>query len=214
MKKIWSTIQASILYCCPCCYPSPANEGENIELQVLPQGTIICQPPAAPGPIGCPEEGFSIGNDSGSSVIDSLDALWRNAPHPINGSTAPPPKKTKRYRQTVALLDEFNITYEVIKSIFEGLSYLSRHWSEVMRYYYRVRSFVNEDSDKYFRYAGGSSIAHDADFNAVKVVVDSLMKEWEKLQELLSEEEGNAERVIRLMTLDGGEEGALPRDFL
>lgn len=164
-------------------------------------------------PIHCPEEQFSIGSDSALSVLDSLDVLWKNIPYPINRDTTSLPKKTERFRQTVALLDEFNVTYEVVKKIFEGLSQYSRHWSEVMRYYYRIRSFVNEDSDKYFRYAGRSDVAYDADFNDVKFAVDSFIKEWERLQELLADEEGEAERMIRLMTLDDYEE-AVPRGFL
>lgn len=149
-------------------------------------------------------------------MSDSLDVLWKSLPHPINGSIAEPQKKTEHYRQTIALLDEFNATYEVIKKTFEGLSHYSCHWSEVMRFYYRVRSFVNEDSDKYFRYAGKNNTAHDADFDGVRAAVDSLTGEWEKLQGLLAEEEGNAERLIRLMTLDDYEEAdeAVPRDFL
>lgn len=147
---------------------------------------------------------------------DSLDALWKNTPHPINGSTMSLPKKTENFRQTVALLDEFNVTYEVVKKTFERLSRYSYHWSGVMRYYYRIRSFINEDSDQYFRYAGRSDVAYDADFSGVKFVVDSFIEEWGKIQELLADEEGEAERMIRLMTLDGYEEvdEAVPRDFM
>lgn len=148
-------------------------------------------------------------------MLDPLDELWKNVPHPINDHTVPR-KRTKRFRKTVELLDEFNVTYEVVKKIFEGLPYYSRHWSKLMKYHYRVRYFVNEDSDKYFYYAGKSSVAHDADFDGVKSAVDSLIEEWEELQGLLAEEEGEAERVIRLMTLDTNEEfeEVVPRDFL
>lgn len=219
MKSIWSTIKTSVACCHPCCCASPPDEAENTELQTLPQGTIICQPPTVPEPINYPDGLLSIGSDhepSGSPVLDSLDMLWKNVPHPITGSTVGAQKKTERYRQTVALLDEFNSTYEVVKKIFEGLSHYSCHWYKVMRFYYRVRSFVNEDSDNYFRYAGKSNTAHDADFDGVKAAVDSFTEEWEKLQDLLATEEGNAERLIRLMTLDSYEQvdEAVPRDFV
>lgn len=212
MKNILSIIHASIIYCYPCSSPSPPDKVENTELQALPQGTIIRQPPTTPEPIR-PEERSPTRSDY---VPDSLDILWRYTPHPINESTMSLPKKTEHFRQTVALLDEFNVTYEVVKKTFEGLSHYSCHWSRVMRYYHRIRSFINEDSDQYFRYAGRSDIAHDADFNGVKFAVDSFIGEWGKIQELLADEEGEAERMIRLMTLDGYEEvdEAVPRDFM
>lgn len=212
MKNILSTIQASIIYCYPCGSPSPPDKVENTELQALPQGTIIRQPPTTPEPIRCPEEKFPTRSDY---ALDSLDVLWRNTPHPINGSTTSLPK-TEHFRQTVALLDEFNVTYEVVKKIFEGLSHYSCHRSRVMSYYYRIRSFINKDSDQYFRYAGRSDIAHDADFDGVKFAVNSFIEEWGGIQELLADEEGEAERMIRLMTLDGHEEvgEAVPRDFM
>lgn len=208
MKEILSTIQSSIFYCFPCCTPLPPGEVENTELQAFPQDTIICQLPTIAESINCPEEQFSIRSDSTSPIPDSLDVLWRNIPHITSL-----PKKTERFRQTVTLLDEFNVTYEVVKKTFEGLSQYSRHWSEVMGYYSRIRSFVNEDSDKYFRYVARSDVAYDADYNDVKFAVDSFIREWERLQELLADEEGEAERMIRLMTSDEYEE-AVPRGFL
>lgn len=181
-----------------------------------------------PEPMHVPQKGddeadtddkFSVGSDADSAPtlpeLDHFDSLWKFTPHPTGDitpplpSNSPKPKTTRRHRQTVALLEEFHVTYMLIKEVFDGLPYNSQHWSEVMTFYYRVRSFVNEGSDKYFYYKDQSNVAIDANFGDAKIAVDELMEEWGKLRKSL-EEDG----MIGQMVFEECWEETVPRSFL
>lgn len=209
-----TSIRAALSYCCPCCLPPLPIGDKSTEL------TTICQAPTAPEPMHVPshlgpqQKEAETDIDVQFSIEGSDDLEFASSPTsnivPVQLTTPFKPKTTKRYRQTIALLEEFHVTYELIREIYEGIPHHSQYWYEVMAFYLKAKSFVNEGSDKHFYYKDNSNTATDADFDSVKIAMDELLGEWEEIRGLL-EKEG----VIGRMGFgEDWEVEAVPRSFV
>jgi hypothetical protein len=59
------------------------------------------------------------------------------------------------------------------------------YWSELNIFYRDFKRFLNRESDRFFTFVGGASVATDADYEGLDTVAQSIFDEWNVMKEAI-----------------------------
>ncbi|KAG0633735.1 hypothetical protein HOY80DRAFT_1012835 [Tuber brumale] len=111
-------------------------------------------------------------------------------PQPLSPSGIPtisearhPPQCTPNFEEACKTIQALDLLLEEVRLLKAGTFFGNLYWSELNIFYTDFKRFLNQESDRFFTFAGGASVATDADLEGLDIVAQTIFDSWGVMKE-------------------------------
>jgi len=102
---------------------------------------------------------------------------------PIISEVRHPPLCTPNFEEACGILQALDSLLEEVRLLKADTFFGNPYWSELNIFFKDFKRFLNQESDHFFIFVGGASVATDADSEGLSTVAQTIFDTWSVIKE-------------------------------